>query len=338
MAHRTKGVTAQDVARLAGVSQATVSYVLSGRRNGALRVSDETRQRVLAAVAELNYVRNDVARSLRRQRTERICILVERLGVPYNDVLARDVQRIAESHGYSLIIAVGGELQRERRVLEQLRRGLADGVIIIPNQLSVDDLLPAVDAGLAIVVMADWNTDQALDIVASNESAAAYEAVSYLISRGHRRIAFIGHTIDRASRHPRLLGYLHAHADYAIPIDPRLLSAGARSRHEAYSAARTLLVQAERPTAILTTADIAALSVIVAAQDLGLGIPDDLAVIGTGNIPEAELVRPRLTTIGPTEREFTLIAELLFSRLMAPNPLPGRIHTTPWQLIRRESA
>lgn len=338
MAGKPKGATAHDVARLAGVSQATVSYVLSGRRNGKLRVSDETRIRVLDAVSELNYVPNDAARSLRRQRSERICILVEQLGVPYNDVLARDVQRVAESHGYSLIIAVGGELQRERRVLEQLRRGLADAAIIIPHQLTVDDLIPAIDAGLAIVVMADWHTDRALDIVASNEGAAAYEAVSYLIRAGHRRIGFIGHIIDPSLRHPRLLGYLHAHADFGIPCDPALLRSGARSRQEAYLAAQWLLAQEYSPTAIITTADIAALSVILAAQDRGLAVPDDLAVIGAGNIPEAELVRPRLTTIGPTEREFTPVAELLFSRLTALEPLAGRIHTTPWQLIRRESA
>jgi LacI family transcriptional regulator len=338
MPRKLKTTTAHDVARLAGVSQATVSYVLSGRRSGKLRVSDETRQRVMEAVSELNYVPNDAARSLRRRRSERICLVVQRLGVPFDDVLARDVQRMADSHSYSLVITLGGTLQRERHVLGQLRRGLADGAIIIPAEIGPDDLAPLVDAGLALVVLANWKSELAFDAWYWDDGAAAYQAVAYLIELGHRRIGFVGHSLERGPHNPRFESYLRALADHGIVSDPRLSTAGAASRQSAYEAARALLAQPERPTAVFATADVAAMSAILAAQDIGLRVPHDLALIGTGNIPEGELIRPRLTTAGPREREFTPVAELLFSRLASALPLPGRMHLDPWELIRRESA
>src|SRR5688500_10743070 len=116
MKRQRKPVTSHDVARRAGVSQATVSYVLSGRRSGEPRIKDETRQRVLEAAAELKYVPNQTARSLRRRRTERVCLLLSRLGVPYYDRLVADVQQAADAHGYVVIVTVGGSAARETHV------------------------------------------------------------------------------------------------------------------------------------------------------------------------------------------------------------------------------
>ncbi len=338
MARQAKSVTAHDVAELAGVSQATVSYVVSGRRSGKLRVSEETRQRVLDAVSQLNYVPNDAARSLRRQRTERLCLVVQRMGVPFDDVLARDVQRIAGQHHYSLIITLGGTYQREQHVLEQLRRGLADGAIIIPGEIGPADLAPVVESGVALVVLDNWTEAQGFDIWHADDGAAAYQGVTYLIERGHTRIGFLGHSLQRGIHNQRFENYLQALIDHGITPIPRLWMAGAASRQSAYEASLDLLRQPERQSAIFATADIAALSTLTAAYDLGIRVPDELAVIGTGNIPEGEFVRPTLTTIGPRTRDFSPVAELLFSRLSASTSLPGRVLHAPWELIRRESA
>jgi DNA-binding LacI/PurR family transcriptional regulator len=337
MPRKSRGVTANDVAKQAGVSQATVSYVVSGRRSGQLRISEETRQRVLAAVAQLNYVPNDAARSLRRRRTERVCLVVQRLGVPFDDELARDIRRVADRHNYTLIVALGGEPQRERQVLDQLRRGLADGAVIITSTLEPADLAPLVDAGLALVVLNNQITGTGFDTMRTNEAEACYEAVSYLLDRGHRRIAFLGHSIDRLPQNERLGSYLRALHDRSIPIDQNLLRAGASTRQQAHQATRALLEPADRPTAIFATADIAAISAILAAQGAGLRVPDDLAVIGVGNIPEGELISPSLTTVGPATPDFSMIADMLFSRLESATSLDSREFTMIWRLIRRES-
>ena len=100
--------TARDVAKLDGVSQAAVSYVLSDRRDGDDRISEETRQRVLDAVDKLHYVPNQTARDLRRQRAERVCLVLPRLSVPHYDRIARDLQKVADTHHYSVIITVAG--------------------------------------------------------------------------------------------------------------------------------------------------------------------------------------------------------------------------------------
>lgn len=337
MSKKARGITAQDVARQAGVSQATVSYVMSGRSSGALRISDETRQRVLDAIKELNYVPNDTARSLRRQRTERVCLVVQRLGVPFDDELARDIRGVADRHNYTLIITLGGELQRERQVLDQLRRGLADGAVIITNTLEASDLAPLVDANLALVVLNNQMAGPGIDAIRTNEAEACYRAINHLLDRGHRRIAFIGHSIEQSPSNERFVSYLRALQERNLPVDQRLILAGAGSRQQAHQATRTLLALEQRPTALFATADIAAISAIQAAQGLGLRVPDELAVIGVGNIPEGELVNPRLTTVGPTKPDFSIIGELLFSRLAAKTPLESREFTMIWELIQRDS-
>jgi DNA-binding LacI/PurR family transcriptional regulator len=260
------------------------------------------------------------------------------MGVPFDDVLARDVQRIADQHHYSLIITLGGTLQREQHVLEQLRRGLADGAILIPAEIQPSDLAPVVGAGLALVVLGNWHGELGFDVWHADEGAAAYQAVAYLIAHGHRRIGFLGHSLKRGTNNQRFEAYLRALNDNGIIPEPRLWTDGAAARQSAYDASLALLGQPERPQAVFATADIAAMSMLTAAHDLGIRVPDQLAVIGTGNIPEGEFVRPRLTTVGPRTREFSPVAELLFSRLASPVPLPGRVRRAPGELIRRESA
>lgn len=330
--------TARDVARLAGVSSATVSYVLSGRRNGKDRISPETRERVLDAVAELGYVPNLPARSLRRQRTERVCLVLPRLNSPHYDVLAEDSQRAAEAHGYSLIVAASGSPERERQILNQLRRRLADGVIIEPRHVDGADIAPLVKAGLSVVVHSDYVTGTGFDIVRTERAQTSYQAVNYLLDQGHRRIAFIGNFASHPIYYGRFESYRQALQERGIAVDERLIKAGSGSREEAYHSARALLQLDQPPTAIFSSSDIGAISAIWAAHGAGLRVPADLAVIGVGNTPEGKITHPALTTIGPVATDFSDIAGLLFSRLAGKAPPEGRIHLRQWQLIRRESA
>lgn len=339
MARVGKLATARDVARRAGVSQATVSYILGGRAGGEARVSEDTRRRVLDAVAALGYVPNQTARSLRRQRTERICVLLPVLGVPSCDLLLQHLQRAADAHGYSVIIMVGGSAEREAHAVDQLRRGLADGAVLIePSHVSPGDLAPLVQANLAIVVQSNTVAVPGVDLVRIDGEAASYEAVSYLLERGRRRIAFLGHCGSENSRVERYAGYERALAAHGVAVDPLLARGSSNSREEAYGNTTELIRLSDRPTAIFAASDMAAASAIWAIRDAGLRVPDDVAVVGVGNIPEGEITRPPLTTIGPLQEGFGDVAHLLFSRLTGDAPRDGRIHQQPWTLVVRGSA
>lgn len=338
MADTARVPTARDVAEMAGVSQATVSYVLSGRSGGRDRVSAETRQRVLQAVEALGYAPNQAARSLRRRRTDRICLVLPRFNAPHYDVLAEDVQRVASRHGYTVYLVVAGTARREREILQQLRRRVADGVIIEPRFVEGEDIAPLARAGVAVVVHSDYVVGSGFDVVRPMRAELSYQAMRHLLDKGHRRIAFVGNFAQHPVHYGRYDSYRRALEERGIAVDPRLVRAGSDSREESFQAVRALLQLEEPPTAVFSASDIGAISAIWAAYSLGRRVPDDLAVIGVGNTPEGRVSHPPLTTIGPVARDFTDLADLLFDRLQGNAPPEGRAHLRQWELILRGSA
>lgn len=332
--------TTKDVARLAGVSIATVSYVLNEHSSKNTSISTTTRQRVLNAVAELGYTPNQAARDLRLQRTERISVVLSRMGIPSTDALLRDVQYVADSHGYTVILSIADTPVREQQTLNQLKRHLADGAIIVQGSWQARDLTMLAHAGLSLVVMHNHLEGQNFDVVQTTEAEACYETVSYLLSKGCTRIAFLGHfehLYEPWEHYDRFSAYLRALQDHHIPIDQQLIRSGATTRTHAYQSVQELLQLNERPDAIFAASDIAAISSIWAVHNAGFRIPEDIAIIGVGNIPEGEITTPPLTTVGLVNPNFTLVADLLFSRL-AQTSIAGRVCILPWQRISRASA
>lgn len=331
--------TSADVARMAGVSAATVSYVFSGRRGGGSRIAESTCRRVLEAAASLHYVPNQSARALRRQSTERVCLVLPRLGVPYHDLLASELQEVAQEHDYSVVITVSDTPGRRRSAVEQLRRRLADGVVFVGDTVPDEqDLAALVRANIAVTVVSDRVSAAGVDVVRTTTSEACRAAVRYLAAHGHRRIGFIGHFLPESPHNGRYEAYLAGLEDCGLPRDDRIVSAGAVSHAEAYRGAEALFELDERPTAIFAASDIAAVGSIWAARVAGLQVPDDVAVIGVGNIPEDTVIRPSLTSVGPVCERFGDITDLLFSRLQGAAPTEGRVRVQKWDLIRRESA
>ncbi len=340
MSQRAGVPTARDVAERAGVSSAAVSYVLSGRRGGKDRISDETRQRVLTAVAELGYVPNQVARSLRRQQTESICLVLPRLGPPALEVLVERLQDAAEQNGYSMIITIVGSAEQEARAIDQLRRGMADGVVFRPGFHEGTDITALerlAESGVAVVVLSDFLESSVFDVFRTTTPEGHQEAVRYLVDQGHRRIGYVG-------RLPEKYGYrllrIHQQAlhDHGIELDEGLVRGGALNEVQAYRSTRELLNLDQRPSAILVASDRGAIGALWAASDARLRVPEDVAIIGLGNMPEGAISCPPLTTVGPDPLEFSPVFEMLFSRLAGTAPAQGRVFTQKWGLIRRGSA
>ena len=334
--------TMKDVAQLAGVSASTVSLVISGRKTGKSRISLETTRRVQQAIERLNYVPSQLARQLRTQATKRICLSVPRLSVPTYDEVAEQVQDAAAAEGYHMIVTLSRSGLEEESILRQMQGGLADGLILILEHGSRDQLAASLQAlaqsGIAIVVFDNAIEPYSFDVVRNTDLEACYEGVRYLAESGRKRIACLALEDGKGELHERLTSYYRALETTGLPIDPSLVSAGAETRQTAYLKTKDLLDLKEPPDAIFACTDVAALSALRAVQDAGLKVPDDVAILGAGNIIEGELSRPSLSTIGPDKHDYGGVFDFLFSRLNAAEPLPGRELVTPWSLNLRDSA
>ncbi len=331
--------TMREVARLAGVSPSTVSLVISGRKGGETRISAETEARIRGAIEQLDYVPSQLARQLRKSSTERICLVLPHLR-PFDNALIKELNLRAAEQGYSVIINVGEGETETLRILRQCRAGLADALLILLDHSNAvyptvhEQLRLLAEAELPVVVMSDGYTSDVHDVVLSTVEHASYEATAYLLKQGRDRVGFIGHTLNPTS-YPRYRGFLSAHADQGLEPDAALLVTGATDYESGYQA--TAQLRAAQVTALLCASDVAAIGALAYLRQAGLTVPDDVAVIGMGNIPESRMTAPALSTIGPQNLDFAPVAELLLERLARPN-LPPRSLEQPWQLILRDSA
>ena len=220
--------TQADVAKLASVSQATVSYVLNG--NPAISVPEATRQRILGAVDELGYVPNGAARSLRTQRTSTIAAVIPDITNPFYPAFERGVQGVAEAGGYDLIVYnTSGAAEKERRCVRSLQQGRVDGVVAVFFHLKAGDLRPLLERNVALVRLEAVkkgvsSLDLPFDNLYVDNVAASRAAVEYLIGRGHERIGMISGGSGPGK--PRARGYREALAAHRLPPDDALVRDG----------------------------------------------------------------------------------------------------------------
>ncbi|UBU15940.1 LacI family DNA-binding transcriptional regulator [Nonomuraea gerenzanensis] len=330
--------TARQVAELANVSVATVSYVLSGKDRP---VAAETRRRVLDAARQLGYTPNQAARSLRKRRTQRVCLVLSTFGgVPTDARLATDLHEMADARGYSVVTLSVYDEARAQAAVEVLRGGIADGALIrlTGGHLEHDLLSGLAATGLPMVVMSNESGLEGCDVVRTPEVEACAEAVQHLLDTGRRRVAFMGqrYEVYRDKPEGRLLGYLTALERHGGA--ERVITGGADDRVAAYQTATELLSSPDRPDAIFAASDRAAISAIWAARDLGLSVPGDVAIVGVGNIDEGLISNPQLSTVGPLRHDYTDVVRLLFDRLQAEEPPPAREIVRSWTFVRRGSS
>lgn len=343
MTSRMKRTTQADVARLAGVSQAMVSYVLNNKVK--MSVSPETRERIMAAADELGYVPNGIARSLRIRKTMTIACVVPDMTNPFHTVFARGVQDVAEQHDYDLLLYNTDRLaDKERKSLRWARQGRVDGVIMTPLHLAPADVLPLLKADLPVVVqgpllMPSEVGGYPLDSLHVNHRAAATAAVRYLVDKGHRRIAMIAGESHAGWQHDRVLGYRQALADGGIEVDERLIGSGYFREEGGYARMKEWLALADPPTAVFAASDVMAVGALVAIREMGLSAPGDVAVMGFDDIPLSRLISPALTTVAQFPDELgERAAQMLFDRLAGTAPPDGRREEMRCELVIRESA
>jgi LacI family transcriptional regulator len=323
--------TIKDVARLAGVSISTVSIALQDDP----RVRDTTRQRILAAVRELGYRPNGIARDLKQQRTNTIAVFLHDLGGPFYSELLSGVQHAALEEGVSPIIAcssggVGGDL--ERLIME----GRVDGAMVLDDAIQESFLRRAAGAHLPIVVLDREIVADYVYAVTSDHEGGAHAATVHLIDRGCRRIAFIsgpGRSIHSLLRQQ---GYKRALNEAGLHIDPGLVYAGDFTETSGFDVASTILGSDPLPDAIFAANDEMALGTLRAAAERGLRIPDDFLLVGFDDIRLTQYTLPTLTTVHQQMFEIGVVGtQTLIAALRGQTPLRQQVLAT--ELIVRGS-
>ena len=333
-------VTMKDVARLAGVSQSTVSRVLSPSAS-PIPISQETTEKVLQAIEQLGYRPNLAARSLRGQKTNMIAIMIADISNPMYHTIVRTVQAIAREREYDVLIANTDHVyENEIHFIEAMLRRPVDGVLMVPYQLTNDDLSELIaQVGAPLVVLAWPGYFEQVDTVFVDDERATREAVQWLIeAKGHQRIGFIGVSRALPPGERRRQGYQQAMAAFHLPVPAGYIREGDFTIESGQRAMRELLSLPEPPTAVFACNDRMAIGALDAASAMHVRVPQDVALVGFDNIPETAIIRPRLTTIDQNAAAIgEQMARALFERIEGTASEAGRIYEIPCQLIERES-
>lgn len=336
----------KEIAALAGVSVATVSYVLNGKKN----VSSATRDRVLQAIDQTNYKPNAIAKSLRMNKTHIIGVLVEDIrGLPVPEIVD-GINRHLEEHGYQVLLNNLRLLQKLYNQYEQLsqhidvvNRGIqlledarVDGIIYVAmHDRRIDGVRAPVHIPL-VYAYADSGDPDSVSVTYDNEHSAR-DITRLLVRQNHTRIALIaGHASSEAAK-KRLQGYREAMKEAGLHVPPEYIRWGDWEYASGVTQAEALLSLTIPPTAIFAMNDPMAAGCYAAIQRRGLRVPGDVSVVGFDNREVASCLYPSLTTVAlPNQQIGYAAAQLLLRRLSGEAASPERV-TLPCSIIERDS-
>lgn len=328
-------ITIMDVARISGVSSATVSRVLSGYEF----VRESTRNRVMEAVEHLGYVANLQARSLAGGRSQIIGLLVPNLDNGYVGTITQGIDRELAHVNYDVMLYTSHRHpDKESLYVSAIANGLTEGLLLIAPLVPASYLDVLREQNFPYVLIDQSDATENSSVVEATNWQGAYDATLYLRKLGHTRIAFIAGTPAVRSAADRLQGYKAALADCDIPFREEWVIEGDYQQQTGYRATKTLLQRVEDPpTAIFASNDLSAFGAMDAARECGLRIPDDISIIGFDDIPQASFVYPKLTTVRqPLEQMGQVAVKMLLAQIEDQSSPPQRI-TLATQLIIRDS-
>ena len=358
MAPKSKA-TITDVARAAGVSTATAGRVLGGYGY----TSDDKKEQVLKAAQKLGYRPNALARSLITGKTRTIGVVAGDIQNPFYASVLRGISNVVEANGFGLLITNSDESQsKEVHSVELLAQKQVDGLIVTPSDTrKARHLHNLRGMGVPLVLIDRAVAGLMVDRVATDNIAAAEQAVRYLIAAGHRRIGIVAELVDQESDgldgflaravagdpiesetlYPswqRLLGYIRAHRIEGLPVDPRLtIRAGGYSASAAQAALPRLMKVPDPPTALFTTDGTMSEGAMRGLSELKLSIPQDLSIICFDDLDWMSFHRPGITTIAqPRLAMGEAAARMLLERIHGED-YPPRTVLMPAELIERGS-
>jgi DNA-binding LacI/PurR family transcriptional regulator len=300
-------------------------------------------------MARLGYTPNHAARSLRRRSTGVLTLLVQDLANPCFTDIAVAARHAAEARGCTVNVVGAGPAEAEIRALDRLRGGSTDAVIVATGRhgerhQAIEILLDLVRHGVPAVILLDRSPDSAVPAIRVDVEAGAHLATTHLLNLGHRRIAHLALQGERSleaeqnSQGDRYRGYRRALEEAGLAVDPALLIRGSDTPHGGREMVRSLFEgSGPRPTAILVYNDLTAVGVLRGLYELGLRVPNDVAVVGTDGIELGEYLSPSLTTIDHPRAELGRLAvETVCDLIDGSQPITTE-RVLPASLIVRES-
>ena len=327
--------TLNDVAKRAGVSPMTVSRVI----NNSGYIHQKTRERVEQAIADLGYVPNALARSLRFKQTKTLALVITDITNPFFTTIARGVEDVASEQGFSVIFCNTDESRdEEAKYLNVLVQKQVDGVLLVPAYCSSESVWFLQERSIPFVVLDRRIPDVAVDTVRCDSEQGAYQLVQHLIGLGHERIVALTGPRALSTAADRVAGYAHALEESGLKS---AVSAcyGEYTSDSGYRMAMEALARSPRPTALFAANNFIAVGALRALRSLGLRVPEDVSVVAFDDFPEDILIEPILTVVTQPAYDIGRRAmSLLFDRLSGRAAAAPQEIILPTQLIVRKSS
>jgi LacI family transcriptional regulator len=303
----------KDVARAAGVSVTSVSRVLNGEKY----VSEQIKQKVNEAIHSLGYAPSHIARSLKRQKTKLIGVIVANITNNFFSTILSSIEETITEHNYNLLVCnIMENLDKELRYLQTFHEMRVDGIIIMHEK--TNDEIRRFFQQTKIPLMFCTSPDPDFPSVSVDDDEASYDATRFLYDLGHRRIAFIG-------------------GDLEDPFEQRWVRFGDYQVQSGYDQMKAILQSGSRPTAVFAASDDMAFGAMNCLHDCGFQVPEQVSVIGFDGSQLTELARPKLTSMQqPFEMLGRLSVEHLLQAIEDPDR-PATVITLPHQLVIRDS-
>lgn len=327
-------VTIADVARHAGVSATTVSHVLSGKRV----VGERTRSTVLDAIRELDYRPNHVARHLRTRQSHMLAVLVPDITNPFYAVLTRGLADAVDGAGYgTFVCSTDGQHERERKFFQDVMDRGVDGIVFASGEIASELSFGPGDHTTPVVCIGEHLDHPLCDAVIPDDEAGSREAGAFLAAGGYRDIAMI----QGPPRYgmPRTAGFRAAMQAAKRRVPAERMVRGDWTRKGGYHAMQTLMALQKRPDAVFCANDLMAIGALDVAHELGLRVPEDVAIVGFDDVDAATIVTPQLTTVrNPAYDVGSTAGDLILSRMSGRYRGAGRTVVLPCLLVERGTA
>lgn len=339
-------MTLKEIAKMAGVSIATVSYAL----NDSDKVSDAVKQKILKIANDTNYQPDKRAQSLRTGRTRLLGILTEDIAFDFTSSIIKGVYRYAEENDYHVILSDSGiedklrnEYDNTLNYKDAISKRLAiledyhvDGIIYIG--MHDRDISGLVETKKPIVYTYCFTDSEEDYMVLYDNCQSAYDVTNYLIKSGHRKIGLVrGNEMSNPSNE-RFMGYQKALMDAKIPLDLSYVKTGNWSFDKGYTAGLELLQREDRPTAIFALNDFMALGVLEAAAKCNIKVPEELSVVGFDNYDMCDYIRPNLTSVSVPVQEMGYVSAQMIDKICTgPDEIQEHKVILPCKMVIRDS-
>jgi DNA-binding LacI/PurR family transcriptional regulator len=323
------------VAKRAKVSTATVSRVL----NGFPGVREKTSARVRQAVAELNYVPNTNARSLRAGRTRLFGLIVSDVNNPFFPELIDAFEALASAHGIEVIFThTNYDPKRFHNCMRRMIERNVDAIAVMTSEMQEESLKQAVNAGVPVVLMNQRKLAGKFPNILVEYSAGFREALEHLLSLGHTDIGFIAGPQSLNSAQGRKDAFTAALKAQGLTVRPKWIAVGDMRVEGGRRAMEKLLSSFPRPTAVLTSNDLMAVGALQAAHAAKIRVPRDLSIIGFDDLPIASMVHPALSTIRHPRREVAARAFDCLRQLLQGKEIAAYAPLQPHLVVRGSTA